>query len=358
MRSNEFLSKIVFSPGRHKENCVIWCIFPKDFNLLAQFKKQFPFCKWSNTNKCWYITDNVELRKQVGLPPKDILLKALAKIHPINQEAYSNMYNRLKLKAYSANTAQLYLSEFAQLLAILKYHSVNEFTAHRLKSYLLYCVNIAKMSEAQLHNRINALKFYFEQVLHREKMFFDIPRPKSPNKLPKVLDAKDIRKLFEVTGNTKHKLMLQLCYGMGLRVSEVVKLKITNIDSKRMQVLVESAKGKSDRYVNLPSSVLEDLRTYYKTYKPKEYLFEGQYGGQYSIRSVQAVFKNAMRSAKINKPVGIHSLRHSYATHLLEYGTDIIYIQKLLGHKDIKTTMLYTKVGRNILDKVKSPLDY
>lgn len=144
---------------------------------------------------------------------------------------------------------------------------------------------------------------------------------------------------------------------MGLRVSEVVELKITNIDSKRMQVLIENSKGKSDRYVNLPESVLALLRTYYKTYKPKNYLFEGQYGGQYSIRSVQSVFKNAMLIAKINKSVGIHSLRHSYATHLLEYGTDMVFIQKLLGHKDMKTTMIYAKVGKKEIQNVKSPLD-
>jgi site-specific recombinase XerD len=144
---------------------------------------------------------------------------------------------------------------------------------------------------------------------------------------------------------------------MGLRVSEIVKLKITHIDSGRMQVHIASAKGKKDRYVNLPESVLNELRNYYIEYKPKEFLFEGQYGGAYSIRSAQAVFKDAMRKARISKPVGIHSLRHSYATHLLEHGTDISFIQKLLGHKDVSTTLIYAKVGNKSLAKVISPLD-
>jgi len=151
--------------------------------------------------------------------------------------------------------------------------------------------------------------------------------------------------------------MLKLCYGMGLRVSEIVNLKIVHIDSGRMVVHIEAAKGKVDRYVALPASVLEELRNYYRAYRPKVYLFEGQYGGQYSIRSVQAVFKNAMRRAKINKSVGIHGLRHSYATHLLECGTDLSFIQKLLGHKDIKTTEIYAKVSNRQLGSVKSPLD-
>jgi site-specific recombinase XerD len=144
---------------------------------------------------------------------------------------------------------------------------------------------------------------------------------------------------------------------MGLRVSEIVNLKITDIDSGNMQVFIERAKGKKDRYANLPESILEQLRTYYKQYKPTKYLFEGQYGEQYSIRSAQQVFKTAMKKAKINKEVGIHGLRHSFATHLLENGTDIKFIQELLGHNDIKTTLRYTHVSEKSLKKIKSPLD-
>ncbi len=357
MRSVDLKKEIVFSAGKHNDKQVIWCKFPKNDLLLLALKKQYPFCRWSNSNKCWYITDSVEIRKQVGLALKVPSENLLHKIHPVNQPAFERMENQLKLKAYSVNTAKVYLGEFSQLLVILKNYSVDKLTPERLKSYMLYCVNELKLSEAHLHSRLNALKFYFEQVLHKEKFFIDIPRPKSKSILPKVLSTKDIQKLFDVTTNPKHKLMLQLCYGMGLRVSEIVKLKITDIDSKRMQVLIENSKGKSDRYVNLPESVLTLLRSYYKAYKPKLFLFEGQYGGEYAIRSVQAVFKNGMRLAKINKPIGIHSLRHSYATHLLEYGTDMVFIQKLLGHSDMKTTMIYAKVGKKEIQKVKSPLD-
>lgn len=357
MRSPDLINKIEFSPGKHKDKAVVWCKFPKNDTLLSALKKQYPFCRWSNTNKCWYITDNPEIRKQLEIPLKDSSENLLHKIQPINQLALQKMENQLKLKAYSANTIKVYLGEFSQLLILLKNQPVDNLSPERLKSYLLYCVNELKLSETHVQSRLNALKFYFEQVLFKEKFFIEIPRPKSKSKLPKVLSTKDIQKLFDVTVNPKHKLMLQLCYGMGLRVSEIVKLKLSDIDSKRMQVLIENAKGKSDRYVNLPESVSVLLRNYYKTYKPTSYLFEGQYGGQYSIRSVQAVFKNAMRLAKINKPVGIHSLRHSYATHLLEYGTDMVFIQKLLGHRDMKTTMIYAQVGKKEIQKVKSPLD-
>ncbi|MEX8547591.1 MAG: tyrosine-type recombinase/integrase [Mucilaginibacter sp.] len=159
------------------------------------------------------------------------------------------------------------------------------------------------------------------------------------------------------TGALHRNKLLKLCYGMGLRVSEVVNIKITDIDSKTMQVFIEKAKGKKDRYANLPESILEQLRAYYKLYKPQKYLFEGLQGEQYSIRSVQQVFKNAMQKARINKTIGIHGLRHSFATHLLENGTDIKFIQELLGHNDIKTTLRYIHVSKQQLKNVKSPLD-
>jgi integrase/recombinase XerD len=234
---------------------------------------------------------------------------------------------------------------------------VNDLTPVRLRSYFLYCINTLQLSENTLHSRINAIKFYFEQVLKREKFFFDIPRPKKPSILPQVIHAKDIKRLFEVTTNIKHNTMLKLCYGMGLRVSEIVSLKITDVDSKNMQVFIERAKGKKDRYVNLPETILTQLRAYFVEYRPKKYLFEGQYGEQYSTRSAQKVFADAMKKAKINKAVGIHGLRHSFATHLLENGTDITFIQQLLGHNDLKTTLRYTHVSKITLKKIKSPLD-
>jgi site-specific recombinase XerD len=240
---------------------------------------------------------------------------------------------------------------------VLKDYPVYDLTEERLRSYFLYCINELKLSENTLHSRMNAVKFYYEQVLHREKMFLDIPRPKRPSTLPKVISPKDVKKLFDVTTNIKHNLMLKLSYGMGLRVSEIVNLKIEDIDSGSMQVLIEQSKGKKDRYVNLPESILEQLRTYYKEYRPQKYLFEGEKGNQYSIRSVQAVFKNAMRKAKINKKIGIHALRHSFATHLLENGTDIKFIQELLGHSNIKTTLIYTHVSEKSIKNIKSPLD-
>jgi len=347
------------STGEHRNKKVIFVHFSYSPLLLKNFREKFPSAKWSATNKCWYLPDIPSVRRELGLMVKTELGKAaMSKIHDVNLPALKKMEELLLLKAYSPSTIKTYCTEFSQLLYLLKDIPVDTLTSERLRSYLLYCVTDLELSENVIHSRMNALKFYFEQVLHRDKFFFEeIPRPKKKSSLPKVFSKSDIAKIFSKVENPKHLLMLKLCYGMGLRVSEIVNLKVSNIDSSRMLVHIEGAKGKKDRYVPLPQSILGDLRNYYKTCRPEKYLFEGQYSGQYAIRSVQIAFQNAMKKAKINKTVGIHGLRHSYATHLLEYGTDMTFIQKLLGHKDIKTTAIYAKVSNRQLGNVKSPLD-
>jgi site-specific recombinase XerD len=351
-------SAIKYELDSHKGIEVIFIRFDYDAALNERIRKLVGV-KWSASQKAWYVLDTAHYREQFGLTAKPLVGKAvLSKIDAINQLALQRYIETLHLKGYSPKTIITYRNEFAQLLYTLKDKVVvDDLDAERLRGYFLYCVNTLKLSENTLHSRINAVKFYFEQVLKREKFFFEIPRPKKPSTLPKVINAQDIKKLFEVTTNLKHNTMLKLCYGMGLRVSEIVNLKITDIDSKNMQVFIERAKGKKDRYVNLPLSILEQLRVYFIEYKPKKYLFEGQYGDQYSTRSAQQVFKDALKKAKINKGVGIHGLRHSFATHLLEAGTDVTFIQKLLGHNDLKTTMRYTHVSKQSIKNIKSPLD-
>ena len=348
-----------FTIGEHHDKPVIFVNFPYNLQLKSDLLEKFRTAKWSASKKCWYLPDINAIRNEIGIAPKTEMGKAaMSKIHTVNQSALKQMHEKLLLKGYSPNTIQTYCVEFSQLLYILKDIHVDTLTAERLRSYFVYCVKTLKLSENSVHSRLNAVKFYFEQVLHRDKLFFEeIPRPKKKSILPKVFSKNDIVKLFSQVNNIKHLAMLKLCYGMGLRVSEIVNLKVANIDSGRMLVHIENSKGKVDRYVTLPSSILEELRNYFRAYRPKKYLFEGQHGGQYSIRSAQVVFKNAMEKAKINKAVGIHGLRHSYATHLLESGTDVMFIQKLLGHKNLNTTIIYTHVSDRKLGNIKSPLD-
>lgn len=345
-----------FKPGEHQGKRVIWVRFPRNQEMIVYLRAQTK-ARWSASQKAWYVADNRHYRELFHLEPIIVGKEVLSKIHIVNLPAFKRFQEQIKLKGYSENTLRTYSLEFAQLLYILKSYNVEQLTPERLRAYFLYCRETLKLSESEIHSRINAVKFYFEQVLHRPKMFIDIPRPKKKLTLPKMLNKKEVQKIITVTENPKHRLILQLCYGMGLRVSEIVGLKLSDIDSQTMLVRIEQAKGKKDRLVVLPQSILKQLRDYYLQYRPKEYLFEGQNGGQYSVRSAQAVFKTAMKKAGIKKRIGIHGLRHSYATHLLEMGTDIRFIQELLGHSSIKTTEIYTHVTNVSKSKVKSPLD-
>lgn len=350
------LSSFKAELSTHHDKDVIFIHFPYNKELIEQLKKSLPV-KWSASKKAWYITDRQQFRSLFNLPPKAVGKNALLSISETNQPAFAKLQEQLQLKGYSENTMKVYSLAFAQLLYTIKDYPADQLSPEQLRSYLLYCKKKLKLSEAQIHSRINAIKFYYEQVLKQDHFLSDVPRPKEPSKLPKVLSTSDIKKLLNATTNLKHKLILKIAYGMGLRVSEIINLKITDIDSKRMQVLIERSKGKKDRYTNLPTSLLVDLRAYYREYRPEKYLFEGIYGEQYSIRSAQEVFKSALKKAGIKKPVGIHALRHSYATHALENGTDIYFIKELLGHNQIKTTEKYLHVSNRNIAKVKSPLD-
>jgi site-specific recombinase XerD len=252
------------------------------------------------------------------------------------------------------------LGEMTQLLLTLKKFPADELTPEHLKRYLVYCFEKLRLTENGLHSRINAMKFYYEQVLGREKFFWDIPRPKKPLLLPRILSEEELGRLFKALSNLKHKAMLFTVYSGGLRVSELAALKIKDIDSGRMQIFIEKAKGKKDRYVNLSPILLDILRSYLKKYKPKpvQFLFESeQTGTAYPIRTIQKIFEDAKLKAGISKRMGIHSLRHSFATHLLEKGTDIRYIKDILGHFDIRTTERYLHVSKKDLVNIASPLD-
>ena len=348
--------KVSYNLGMHREKAVIFIAFDKDMALINRVKKLVG-CRWSNSTKKWYVPDNEYYRNLFKLEQKVELFRSGDRIGQINRPHLIRFVETLQLKGYSENTVRTYRNELTQFLILLKDRNVLDCDETNVRNYFLYCINELKLSENTMHSRTNAIKFFFEKVLHRKKFFFEIHRQKKEKKLPKVIHSADIKRIFDLTENLKHNTMLKISYGMGLRVSEVVNLKISDIDSKQMLVLLERAKGKKDRYVNLPESLLVQLRLYYKEYKPKEYLFEGQYGGQYSIRSAQMVFKQAMVRSGLNKVVSFHSLRHSFATHLLEQGTDIRFIQDLLGHNDIKTTLLYTHVSDTSIRKIKSPLD-
>ncbi len=327
---------------------------------FEQFKLQTKHLFSLNTNE---LKQYLEQRKAISLdqkkPIKRVTALQLVKfpLCPSNILAYEAMKNKLIVKGYSPNTIKNYLYEFQLLLRLLKERSINDLEKDHIQSYLLWLLKEQGCSETKVHTTVNAIKFYFEQVIDRQKVVYDLPRPKKPFKLPSILAAEEIIQLILSVKNLKHKTLLMTGYSSGLRVSEIIHLKMTDIDSKRMMMHLRGAKGKKDRMVPLSNMLLNTLRSYYLAYKPKVYVFESHFGEMYSARSAQKILQDAKKAAGIYKQGGIHMLRHSYATHLMESGTDIRIIQNLLGHNSIRTTMLYTHVSNKDLAKVESPLD-
>lgn len=350
-------SKLTFEFKEHRNQKVIFCKFPYDPIQLQMFRNEYPSAKWSRTYRGWYVPDNTLYRNRLGIELPEQGSRYLAKMHATNQAEFRKFRDALQQKMYSKNTIVTYLSEFAQLLILIKAKPVYELTTEQLNAYFLYCIKKLKHSENQLYSRMNAVKSYFSLVCHSTQVFEHVLRPKARVSLPKVLSKTEIQRLFKHCENPKHLLILKMAYGMGLRVSEIINLQVQHINLDRLQLLVLATKGKKDRYVHFPKSIIELYQDYLKTDQPTSWLFEGQFGGKYTARSVQAIFKNTMKKAGIQKTIGIHGLRHSYATHLLEAGTEMAFIQKLMGHNHIKTTEIYAKVSTKILEKVQSPLD-
>ena len=394
---------IELKPIIHRQQECIGIYFDNDAVINRSIRKHAG-AKWSTTKKVWWVPLSKENYNQLFLvlkeraeieqsalrqyladkktkSPKEINKPVMAekthqqlpviikkeiisykanKIHSINAHVLPAMKQRLKLKAYSASTIKTYINEMAQLLQTIKNIPADELTPEHLRRYLVYCFEKLRLTENTLHSRINALKFYYEQVLNREKFFWEIPRPKKPFILPNVGGEKEITSLFNAIKNLKHKAILFTAYSAGLRVSEVMNLKLEHIISDRMQIKIVAAKGKKDRYVNLSPVLLDVLRGYIKKSKPRPltYLFESEIPGQpYSSRSAQKVFQRARQAAGIRRDITFHSLRHSFATHLLEKGIDIRYIKDILGHFSIRTTERYTHVSKEKLIQISSPLD-
>jgi site-specific recombinase XerD len=297
---------------------------------------------------------NRQALKMLSAPTQKIMLHELC---AENQQALDIFIKTLRLKAYSPNTIKTYRTEFGVLLKLLGRHQIDNLRESHIKSYILCLLQKRGYSESQAHTAINAIKFYFEKVLNRPQIVVHIPRPKKPWQLPKVHSTEQVKKIIEATTNEKHKTMLMLAYASGLRLQEIINLKPEDINSARMVIEVRRGKGKKDRQVILSEKLLPQLRSYFKKYRPINWLFEGTAGEQYGYRTLQEVFANAKQKAGIKMQGGIHTMRHSFATHLLENGTDIRLIQELLGHNSIKTTIRYTHVSQVQIGKIKSPLD-
>lgn len=275
----------------------------------------------------------------------------------VQQKALTAYLALLRLKRYSESTVSNYRNCFIQFLIYFNSKKPSAITKPEVLDYLYRLSTGTAISDSHFNQHISSIKFFYEQLLGRKKEFYDLPRIKKPYQLPAVFDETEITGIIRGIENLKHRAIICLIYASGMRVSEAATLRTGDIDSKRMVINIRGAKGKKDRTVMLSEKILFMLRKYYRQYKPTYYLFEGAGGTSYSPRSIQLILKRAMEKAGIKKKAGVHALRHSFATHLLEGGTDLRNIQELLGHNSILTTVRYTHVSKKELSKIQSPLD-
>ena len=333
--SNEF--NMVYIKNEPKNLTAIF----NDFKGIAWINCSHFFPKSANTfnNQPYTVNDyrKRELNPEFKTCPEEFLQK-------------------LELKQYSLNTARTYINMFEIFINHYKELELTKIDENDIRSYLQLMVQQNK-SNSYINQMINSIKFYYEVVLEMPNRFYSVERPRKTESLPKVISLEEVQQIIKNTNNIKHKCIVSLLYSAGLRRNELLCLKLEDIDSKRMVITVKNGKGNKDRLTILSPSVLENLRIYFKVWRPKTYLFEGQKGEQYTATSVLRIIDNAAKKAKIRKKVTPHMLRHSFATHLLENGTDLRYIQVLLGHSSTKTTEIYTQVAINNIKTIKSPID-
>lgn len=267
---------------------------------------------------------------------------------------------RLKLQRYSPNSIRNYSSAVKSFLQIAakKFNDPGRLTENEIEKYVFWKIEKDKISNSHQRMIVASIDKFYRLVLNRELEIKHLYPSRKRYALPRYITATEVKEMIASTPNRKHACIIKMLYGCGLRLNELLHLKLSDINSERMLVHVRNSKGNKDRVVMLAPALLEDLRNYFKAYHPKVYLFEGQNGGRYSEKSVQNIVKTAAAKAGITKQVTPHVLRHSFATHLLENGTDIRYIQQLLGHGSVKTTEIYTHITDVAKMKIKSPLDY
>lgn len=264
---------------------------------------------------------------------------------------------KLQLKKYSDSTFRSYVYHFENFINFYdKEKNIMSIDELKIKAFLHKLVKQGR-SDSYINQAINAIKFYYEVVKEMPNRFYLIERPKKKETLPIVLSKRQVFSMIDQVHNLKHQCIISLLYSAGLRRGELINLKISDIDSDRMTIRINQGKGRKDRYSLLSEQLLTDLRQYYVQYKPMTYLFEGDYGARYSATSVARIVSRAAKRVGILQKVTPHTLRHSFATHLLENGTDLRYIQSLLGHSSSRTTEIYTHVALNGIRRIKSPLD-
>lgn len=368
---------LVLHPLQHN-GCIYTAISYKFNTVIYNRLKSLAYVKFSKTYKK-FVThlDENHLRKLLhDLAPmfrvcldNKITINSMNLLKDFWEQSYlvghyiscPDIYvEKLKLQGYSMNTIKTY---HGMLLRYLNFFDssieiINSYSEKEINDYHRTMMQDERFSFSSVNQSLNAIKYYYRQVLERQLSPDLIENPGREKKLPKVLSPGQLSATLQQIKNLKHKCMVLLTYSSGIRIGELLTLKPADLDFDRRMLHIRGAKGRKDRYTILSQSIIDLLKEYIEAYRPKEFLYEGQYGGRYSGSSVQKVWKRALRGAGISEKFNFHCLRHSFATHLLENGTDLRYIQQLLGHSSSRTTEIYTHVSNRHLSNIKSPGDF
>jgi site-specific recombinase XerD len=339
--------------------------------LISAIKK-VPYNRWDSVNKWWTIPYSVQLMENIAevcksqgltvtIEEEAAVTSSVKRISrydiPNYRDVPVSFSEKLTELRYSKHTVSLYTSAFEEFINYYNRLEIDTISEPQIKDFIRYLITERRVSESYQNTAINAIKFYFEKVLKGQRKFYFLDRPKREKTLPEVLNTKEISRMIQVTENIKHKLIIMFGYSSGLRLNEINRIRLSDIDRDRMQLRVEQGKGKKDRYTKLSKRILPELDRYIEEYSPRDLLFFGPGGGLYSDRSIQEIVKAAAQKAGVLKRVTPKILRHTFATHSLENGVDLRYIQSMLGHSSSKTTEIYTHITTKGFDDIKSPMD-
>lgn len=334
---------------------------PYNQDMIAKIKT-LKYRKWNQASKCWVIPHSesiVEDLRKLFLGTRIIFHASLIQKETeedVDQDVLSRFEEEILLRGYSGKTKKDYVSQLRKFLQWVE-RDIESCEENDLRNYLLYLLDQGA-SSSQMNQCMSAFKILFCEIMNRPKLIMNIPRPKAQLKLPDILSEEEVAKIFSKVINEKHKTILLLIYSAGLRVSEVVRLKVQDIDMDRKLIHIRQAKGKKDRYTMLSRVAMSAVQSYISKYEPRSWLFPSYDPTSHiTERSVQKAFANVVDKVGIVKDVSVHTLRHSFATHLLEAGTDLRYIQELLGHQSSRTTERYTHVTTKDISRIQSPLD-
>ncbi|WP_304502756.1 tyrosine-type recombinase/integrase [Cesiribacter sp. SM1] len=363
-------------PGELDGRYILLIRFRFHQHLVSLMKEQ-PYTYYYTKGKCWYVQqEETPLLEVVRLLQPYARLRLDPRLYPIDFHTQKQLItggsrdwgsidadpflDALYGKGYSSSTLYTYYSlmgRFIRQFNIKEEQTLRELQAHTINLYHSRWMAQGNVKAASVNQSVSAIKFYMLYVQGKSLEGVDLVRVKRDKQLPKVMSQEELRAVLSASGNLKHRCMLSLLYSGGLRAGELINLKLTDIDWERKQIRIRYAKGKKDRMTILSNVLCQFLKAYLEAYQPQQWVFEGQWGDQYTDSSLRSVFKHALQKARIDKPFTLHSLRHSFATHLLEGGTDLRYIQSLLGHNSSKTTEIYTHVSQQAVQNIQSPLD-